>query len=224
MARSSSADDSRGTTIARALETLADTLSPLSETQWETESLCAGWTAKDAIAHLAWRVGSPTPQLAGDVLRATVAGRHLNPMTSIDGIAHDRADAVSGGDLVGELRLIAADKRGGRGRTNPGELFEVVVHGYDATHPVGVHVPFAATATHAVGRQAAALAGIRTKLALRSRTMLAGDDGWSVGTGPVVEGTAESVILYLTGRRSPAGGRSRILAPLPPGAPHPGVV
>jgi uncharacterized protein (TIGR03083 family) len=223
MAPSSSVDDGRGTPIARALETLADTLSTLSDDQWEVESLCAGWSVKDAVAHLAWRVGSPTPQLAGDILRATVAGRHLNPMSSIDGIAHDRAAVASGSDLVDELRLVAADKRSGRGRTNPGELFEVVVHGYDAAHAVGRHVAFAATTTHAVGRQAAALAGLRTRLALRTRTLLAGDDGWSVGSGPVVEGTAESVILYLTGRRSPTGGRSRVLAPLPSGAPHPGI-
>lgn len=224
MARSSSADDDRGTAIARALETLADTLSTASDAQWNTESLCAGWTAKDAIAHLVWRVGSPTPQLVGDIARATVSGRHLNPMSSMDGIARDRASSVSGWDLVGELRLIAEDKRSGRGRINPGELFEVVVHGYDAAHPAGLHVPFAAATTHSVGRQASALAGLRTRIALRSRTMLAVDDGWSVGRGPVIEGTAESVILYLTGRRAPGGGRSRVLAPIRPGTPHPGVV
>lgn len=224
MARSSLADEPRGTSIARALETLADTLSTADASQWDTESLCAGWTVKDAIAHLVWRVGSPTSQLAGDIARATLSGRRLNPMSSMDDIAHDRAASASGWDLVGELRLIAEDKRAGRGRTNPGELFEVVVHGYDAAHPVGLHVPFSATTTHSVGRQAAALAGFRTRLALRSRTMLAGDDGWSVGRGPVIEGTSESVILYLAGRRAPDGGRSRVLAPLRPGAPRPGIV
>jgi uncharacterized protein (TIGR03083 family) len=224
MARSSFVDDSRGPQIARALETLADTLSTATEAQWNADSLCAGWSVKDAVAHLVWRVGSPTPQLAGDILRATVAGRTLNPVASFDGIAHARARAVSGWDLVGELRLIAEDKHGGRGRTSAGELFEVVVHGYDAAHPIGLHVPFAATSTHSVGRQAAALAGLRTRIALRSRTMLASDDGWSVGRGPVIEGTAESVILYLTGRRAPEGGRSRVLAPVSPRTPNPGLV
>ena len=223
MARSSSAHDSRGPSIARALETLADALSTLTEEQWAAGSLCEGWSAKDAVAHLAWRVGTPSAQLAGDVVRTTISARHLNPMASFDDIAHERAAALSGWDLVGELRLIAEDKRAGRGRTNPGELFEVVVHGFDAAHPSGLHVPFAATTTQSVGRQAAALAKPRVKLALRSRTMLAADDGWSVGRGPVIEGTAESVILYLTGRRSPGGGRSRVLAPLAPGAPNPGV-
>lgn len=224
MARSSAAGDPRGTPIARALDTLADTLSTLDDAQWDGESLCSGWSTKDVVAHLAWRVGSPTPQLAGDILRATLRSRHLNPMASMDGIAHDRASVVSGWDLVGELRLIADDKRSGSGRTNPGELFEVVVHGYDAAHPAGLHVPFSATTTHAVGRQAAALAGLRTRLALGTRTMLAGDDGWSVGRGPIIEGTAESIILYLTGRRAPSGGRTRVLAPIRPGAPHPGIV
>ncbi|RUR01129.1 maleylpyruvate isomerase family mycothiol-dependent enzyme [Labedella endophytica] len=224
MARSTTAADARGPQIASALETLADALSTLTDPQWEAESLCEGWSTKVAVAHLAWRVGSPTSRLATDVARATVAGRHLNPMASFDGIARERAAAASGPDLVGELRLIAADKRAGRGRTNPGELFEVVVHGYDAAHPSGLRVPFAATATHAVGRQAASLAAPRVRFALRTRTMLAGDDGWSVGRGPVIEGTAESVILYLTGRRSPKVGRRRVLAPLPPGAPHPGIV
>lgn len=222
MARSTT-DDDRGPRIAGALETLADSLSTLTAAQWETESLCAGWSVTDAVAHLAWRVGSPTPQLAGDVLRAVAAGRLLHPMSSLDVIAHERAATSSGTGLVDELRLIAEDKRAGAGRTNPGELFEVVVHGYDAAHAAGLHVPFAATTTHSVGRQAAALAGLRTRLALRRRTMLAADDGWSVGSGPIIEGTAESVILYLTGRRSPDGERSRVVAPGPAVAPRPGI-
>jgi uncharacterized protein (TIGR03083 family) len=210
--------------VAGALDTLADSLSTLPEAAWEAESLCGGWSVKDAVAHLAWRVGSPTGRLAGDVVRATAAGRHANPMHSLDDIAHDRAAATSGWDLVGELRLIAEDKREGRGRVGAGELFEVVVHGYDATHPVGVRVPFTPATTHAVGRQAAALARPRVRVALASRTMLAADDGWSVGSGRVIEGTAESVILYLTGRRAPEGGRRRLLAPLPPGVTNPGIV
>ena len=97
MVRSSSDGESRGEHIARALDTLADSLATLTDAQWETESLCAGWSVKDAVAHLAWRVGSPTPRLAEDVVRATVAGRHLNPMASFDDIAHDRSRVSPGG-------------------------------------------------------------------------------------------------------------------------------
>ena len=221
---SRTSDAGRGEQIASALEALADCLATLGEDAWDAESLCAGWSVKDTVAHLAWRVGSPGLRMASDVARATASGRHLNPLRSMDDIAHARAAAVSGWDLVGELRLIAEDKRAGRGRTNPGELFEVVVHGYDATHAVGVRVPFAAVTTHAVGRQAAAIAAPRVRLALRSRTLLAADDGWSVGSGRTIEGTAESVILYLTGRRAPSDGRRRVLAPLRPRATNPGIV
>jgi uncharacterized protein (TIGR03083 family) len=224
MPRTSDPAAHRGEQIADALDSLADALSTLTDDAWAAESLCAGWSVKDATAHLAWRVGSPTRQMAADVARATAAGRHLNPLRSMDDIAHDRAASVSGWDLVGELRLIAEDKRAGRGRTNPGELFEVVVHGYDAAHAAGVHVPFAAGATHSVGRQAMLLAKPRVRVATRTRTLLAADDGWSVGSGPVIEGTAESVILYLTGRRAPRGGRDRVLAPLSARAPRPGLV
>jgi uncharacterized protein (TIGR03083 family) len=224
MARTSPGGAARGPQIADALDSLADSLATLTDESWETESLCSGWSVKDVTAHLAWRVGSPTTEMAGDVVRATVEGRHLNPLRSMDDIARSRAASVTGWDLVGELRLIAEDKRAGRGRTNPGELFEVVVHGYDAAHAAGVHVPFAATTTHAVGRQALLLAGPRVRVATRTRTLLAADDGWSVGTGPAIEGTAESVILYLTGRRAPRTTRHRVLAPLPVRAPRPGVV
>lgn len=224
MARTPDLGIGRGAQIADALDSLSNALATLTDDAWATESLCAGWSVKDVTAHLAWRVGSPTRQMAADVARATAAGRHLNPLRSMDDIAHGRAAAVSGWDLVGELRLIAEDKRAGRGRTNPGELFEVVVHGYDAAHAAGVHVPFAAVTTHSVGRQALLLAKPRVRIATRTRTLLAADDGWSLGTGPVIEGTAESVILYLTGRRAPRGGRDRVLAPLSTRAPRPGLV
>lgn len=220
MARTSDQGAARGPLIADALDSLADSLATLTADAWALESLCAGWSVKDAVAHLAWRVGTPTAGMAGDVLRATANGRHLNPLRSLDDIAHDRAAQVSGWDLVGELRLIAEDKRAGRGRTSPGELFEVVVHGYDAARAVGVHVPFAATTTHSVARQALMLARPRVRLALRSRTFVAADDGWSVGSGPAVEGTAESVVLYLTGRRAPSGDKSR---PVPAPSLAPGV-
>ncbi|RWZ55355.1 maleylpyruvate isomerase family mycothiol-dependent enzyme [Labedella populi] len=223
MARTSDPGGVRGPQIADALDSLADALATLTDAAWDTESLCAGWSVKDVMAHLAWRVGSPTHQMAADLARATVSGPHLNPLRSMDDIAHTRADGLSGWDLVGELRLIAEDKRAGRGRTNPGELFEVVVHGYDAAHAAGVHVPFTATTTHAVGRQALLLARPRVRVAVRTRTLLAADDGWSVGSGPVIEGTAESVVLYLTGRRAPTTERPSVLAPRPTRAPRPGV-
>ena len=197
--RSSSAG---GTRIAEALDIVCDELDRLSPAQWSAPSLCDGWSVKDTMAHLSWRVGTPSLRFARDVVQASIAGHHLNPMASFDDIARGIADSGGTDELRRRLRAIARDRAAGHGRRNVGELVEVVVHGYDALHPLGIRVPFPAEMTHKVATIGTVTASRSTRALLRHRTLVAVDAGWRVGSGSEIVADAAGIILFLHGRKA----------------------
>lgn len=199
---SQQSDSSRGARLAEALEVVAGGLDSLTASQWAAPSLCDGWSVKDTIAHLVWRVGTGSARLATDVVRASVAGHHLNPMESFDDIARGIADSGGTDELRRELRAIAKDRAAGRGRVNIGELAEVVIHGYDALHPLQVTLPFAAETTHRVATMSALKAQRSTRALLRHRTLVALDAGWRIGSGSEIVADAASIVLFLNGRKA----------------------
>ena len=91
---------------------------PAPAAQWTAPSLCDGWSVKDTMAHLSWRVGTPSLRLGRDVVGASVAGRHINPMASFDDIARGIADSGGTDELRRRLRAIAVEKAAGHGRRN----------------------------------------------------------------------------------------------------------
>lgn len=206
----------RGTQIANALNIVGDGLDTLTAVQWASPSLCEGWSVKDTIAHLVWRIGTPSIRLATDIVRASIAGRHANPMNSFDDIARGIADSGGTDELRRELRAIAVDKAEGHGRSNPGELVEAVVHGYDALHSLGIKLPFDPETTHTVATASALTASREVRAVLRNRTLVAEDAGWRIGNGSEILADAASVILFLNGRKAmQPPSRERLLAPAP---------
>jgi uncharacterized protein (TIGR03083 family) len=207
---------SRGAPIADALDIVCDGLDSLTASQWAAPSLCQGWSVKDVASHLVWRVGTGAFRLTGDVVRASVAGRHVNPMRTFDDIARGIADSGGTDELRRQLRAIAREKAAGRGRTNVGELAEVVVHGYDALHPLELPLPFSHDTTHRVAAMSAATASRSTRALLRHRTLVAVDAGWRVGSGSEIVADAASIVLFLNGRKAmQPPSRSRLFAPVP---------
>lgn len=214
--RQAPSSSSRGSRIAEALNIVGDGLDTLTAVQWASPSLCEGWSVKDTIAHLVWRVGTPSMRMATDIVRASVAGHHANPMESFDDIARGIADSGGTDELRRELRAIAADKAAGHGRTNPGELVEAVVHGYDALHTLGVRLPFPPETTYQVAKASALKAPREVRSVIRHRTLVAEDAGWKIGNGSEIVADAASVILFLNGRKAmQPPGRERLLAPAP---------
>jgi uncharacterized protein (TIGR03083 family) len=220
--RSNSSASSRAARISEALDIVCDGLDKLTGPQWAAPSLCDGWSVKDTVSHLAWRVGTGSFHLAGDVVRASVAGHHLNPTRTLDDIARGIADSGGTDELRRQLRAIAVEKAAGRGRTNIGELAEVVVHGYDALHPLEVRLPFSPETTHRVAVVSALKASRSTRALLRHRTLVAVDAGWRIGSGSEIVADAPSIVLFLNGRKAmQPPSRATIFVPAP--APQPGI-
>ncbi|SEC07678.1 TIGR03083 family protein [Paramicrobacterium humi] len=218
--------DDTGERVGDALVRVRDGLATLGDAQWDAPSLCAGWSVKDALAHLVWRIGTPARPMLEDLVSASISGRHVNPMRSMADIARSISDSRSSGELLDDLTLLSRRFSTGDQRASSAALLETVVHGFDAAHPVGVRLEFDSESSFAVARLATRTASRQVRTVLRHRLLTAKDAGWAIGSGDnEIVGTAESVILYVTGRRSidPGTARSRVLAPLPPGAPAPGL-
>lgn len=187
--------------LAATLGATAELLAGLTPEQWEAPSMCSRWRVRDVAGHIVWRLGSSNRELVSTGARAYV-GHFINPNRAIDVVSRAAAEAATV-ELVTRIRQIAAEKAAGQSRHGIIELTEAVVHGYDIAHPLGLTLPVAPTASGAVALRRSLIAPTEIKAVTRGRTLVATDAGWSVGRGPELEGTAETLVLFLFGRDCP---------------------
>ncbi|GAB2524146.1 maleylpyruvate isomerase family mycothiol-dependent enzyme [Nocardiopsis aegyptia] len=188
--------DSAWTIIEEQRRSLADLLEGLSETQWETPSLCAGWRVRDVAGHVAL-----APQLTS-LSRAAV--ELVRARGDYDRMVHDvsvRHARRPGADLVAELRDHAASRDLVVLTDHRNILFDILVHGQDIALPLGLERPVP------VGAARASLDRVwdmgwpfRARRRLRGLRLAATDTAWSRGEGPLVEGPAWALLMLLTGR------------------------
>src|SRR3954451_9624647 len=100
---------------------LAHQLDTLTDDQWDTPSLCDGWTARDVVAHLVFP--STTSKLRVIVPFAK-SGFNFDKMT-MDTV---RADRRSGPELTKALRKTAGHRFTPPGFGFEAPLTDVVVH------------------------------------------------------------------------------------------------
>lgn len=167
---------------------LVELLRGLSEQEWETPSLCAGWRVRDVVAHLLQDTLSPLGY-AGLVMKSRGSINRTN-----NALAH-MFEALTTEQLVDKL----AAESGRLAKFSPRlMLSDLVVHHQDIRRPLGrprtipadrlIAVlnypdPFAVPARYAKGLR-----------------FLATDVVWSGGDGPEVRGPGEAIALAMVGR------------------------
>ena len=173
---------------------MADLFDDLSEAEWQTPSLCAGWRVRDVAAHLTL---AHTGLLAGTVALVRARG---GPNRMI------RDSAVRQARLPVERYPVALRGMVGSRRTAPfltpfEPLVDVLVHGQDIAVPLG--------RTRPMPTAAAATAATRfwprgwpwyAERNMRGLRLVATDHAWSVGEGRLVEGPMAALLLLITGR------------------------
>ncbi len=185
--------------IAAERRRLADALEPLSPAEWESPSLCAGWTVHVVAAHLnsPWEVSLPSMLL--DVARA----RSLDG--GFDRVAHRLADRLDPAACVAGLRDNATSRFTPPGSGPEAPLTDVIVHGADMLVPSGRAV---AVDPVALATSLEFLAGGRAKgFVPRGRVdglvVEASDIDVRIGQGSeVVRGPAIALCGVLCGRRA----------------------
>lgn len=173
---------------------VGDLLESLDDSEWEHDSLCAGWQVRDVVAHCVQSHVATPWTFAGEWIASgfSMAARNQRWVT--------RRRTRSRAEVFGEYRATVAQLRIPAAEA-PYALVEAVVHGYDIARPLGrtIEVPTASLVLVADTCR-------RTGLFLHSKQRCAGltlralDVEWTAGHGQEITGPISSLIMAITGR------------------------
>ncbi len=186
------------TEIAVERRAVADMLESLTDTQWDTPTLSAGWTVHHVAAHLCMPFRYSLPKI---MWRMVKARGDFNKVA--DQVAQADAAKLSTSELVEIIRRNADHKfkRPGAGYDAP--LSDIVVHGLDIRRPLGIERDIPAERISVVLNSAA---GPKARKFygndISGVTFRASDTGWTHGSGPEVTGPAQDLALFLSGRNA----------------------
>ena len=188
--------DSIWPTIHAERQSLADDLDGLTPEQWATPSLCTEWDVHDALAHLLSAAKMTPPKF---LVNFAAAGFNFDRFAGTQVAREGKGGpaATMAAFRAAQLRTSAPP---GPKDTWLGEAF---VHGEDIRRPLGIKheypLPEVARAVAFYAKSNAIIGG-RDRVA--GLTLTATDTEFSVGSGPVVEGPAISLLLAASGRKS----------------------
>lgn len=183
-------------TIHAERQALIDDLTGLPPDRWQTRSLAHPWTVHDVLAHL-------------------VAAAKMTPLRFFPGLAgvgfdfHRFMDKLVARERAGGPEATLASFRAVLPRTSSPPapattwLGEAFVHGEDIRRPLGIaHSYPLPQVTRVIGYYAKlnALLGARRRIA--GVTLAASDTDFTLGSGPVVEGPAISLLMATAGRKA----------------------
>jgi uncharacterized protein (TIGR03083 family) len=181
--------------LARAeREAFADLLAGLTADQWDAASLCAGWTVRDVAVHTIAYL---------DQSRMTLVRSMFTHRWDVDRL---NSDALAGHRLLTPARLVELMRQGARpagaGALYGGRvaLIECLIHQQDIRRPLGLPRVVEPAALRAALRYARASPVIGAARRTRGLRLEATDLDWAAGRGPQVRGTAEALLLAMTGR------------------------
>lgn len=186
--------------IAAERRELAGILASLEPSQWDAPSLCAGWRIREVVAHMTYQYRHPGPRILLEILKA-----RGNMNRALDRAAKRDAAAATPIELADCLRDNAehAWKPPGGGYT--GALSHDVIHGLDITVALGIdrRVPLERLLPVLNGTDSRGLKFFGVDL--DGVKLRADDVDWSQGTGEVLTGAGQDLLLVVTGRRLPPG-------------------
>ncbi|CRZ15688.1 maleylpyruvate isomerase family mycothiol-dependent enzyme [Mycolicibacterium neworleansense] len=175
---------------------LAEFLATLTPEEWQTESLCSGWTVKDVVAHV---ISYEDLNLAGLFKRFA---KGLVVRANEVGVAE--YSTMSTDELLAFLNQHLRPRGLTAGFGGMIGLVDGTVHHQDIRRALGrpraVPMQRLQRILPLVPGNPRLGAGRR----IRGLHLRATDIGWEHGTGPEVTGTGEALLLAMTGRRQAA--------------------
>jgi len=183
-------------TIHAERKALAADLDGISAREWDTPSLCDGWSVRDVVAHM-----TAASQLSGPKFFGRLIGSGFSfEKVQAKGIAAQRGSSAD--DTLTRFKA-QIDSTGRPPGPIDTMLGETIVHAEDIRRPLGIQHAYP---TDAVVRVADFFRGsnliIGTKRRIADMTLEATDVDWRRGDGPVVEGPVLDLLLAMTGRKT----------------------
>ena len=174
---------------------LADALAGLPDDAWQQPSLCAGWSAREVVAHLIATAQMTPPRFFG---RMIASGFRFHAMTAAN-IRHV-LDGRSDAELVTLYRSLV-DARTAPPGPALSWLGETIVHGEDIFRALGEYREHPAEHLTAVADSYASsnlLIGAKNRIS--GVRLKATDTDWSHGDGPEAAGPMIALVMAMTGR------------------------
>jgi uncharacterized protein (TIGR03083 family) len=198
----------------------------LTAADWAAPSACAGWTAKDVLAHLALGLHLPTGRLLAEIVRRRGSFDAAN-----DVLSRRHASEREVGELIEEFDRHRHRPRG-IGRLFPQALLlgDHTVHHIDIALGLGRPADLDPAVADAVLRLETSLPNpfVPAKARSSGLRLVAVDTGWAHGAvdAPQVRGSAPDLIAALAGRAAALGaltgdGVGVLAARVAPTAPAP---
>ncbi|MFI2473060.1 maleylpyruvate isomerase family mycothiol-dependent enzyme [Nocardia xishanensis] len=186
----------RAVTAERA--TLAELLASLPEAALDHASLCADWRVRDVVAHV---ILSARPHLGSILVNLIRARGDLHRLIRDTAVRH--AQRRTTGQLLAELRDIVDARIAAFGTTPADRLMDVLVHGQDIAVPLGIERTMPVAAARAgIQRVWEVGSPFHAREKFGGYRLVATDDEWAVGDGPVIEGSLTALLLLTTGREA----------------------
>ena len=166
-----------------------------SDEQWQTPSLCSGWTVKDVVGHVIWVASTRPPEVVNQMLLGGLR---------IDRVMADAARVI--GSLptevvIGRLRTAINDRQIMPTMKPISLLADTLVHNQDICRPLGIRREIdpdrLATALDQYTATKRFVGGHRR---VKGHRLVATDLEFTRGDGPEVTGPAEAILLAATGR------------------------
>lgn len=180
--------------VAAERGALADDLAHLTDEQWKTPSLCAGWTVEDLLAHL-----TATASLTPGAFFAGLArsGFSFDKFTAVNIARHKGATPA---ETLARFRAVRDSTDAPPGPT-ASWLGEVLVHGEDIRRPLGIAHDYPLESLRQVADfYSGSNLLIGTKKRIAGLALRSSDTDWAKGSGEAVEGPMLSLLLAMTGR------------------------
>jgi uncharacterized protein (TIGR03083 family) len=187
--------------IADERRSLAAQLSGLTAEQQATQSLCSEWSVRDVVAHLVVPLEVNIPKFA----LAMLACRGNFDRANIR-LAREQARRPFG-EIIEVLRGKADSRFTPPGSGPDAPLTDLLVHGLDIRWPLGLprDIPPERMQKSLDYVTDAPVGRVVSKGTLEGLRFEANDVDWAHGSGPVVSGSAEALLLALTGRTAALG-------------------
>ncbi len=182
--------------IAAERRGIADLVDSLRPDQLDVPSLCGAWTVRHVAGHLVAAIAAPSRLFLPLIVRSGFNIHKANAR-----LARMMAERPPG-DLAAKLRANAENPFRPPVVGYPGQLTDLQVHGQDIRRPLGLPHDLRperlrVSLDFLVGGRAVGFVPRGRPAGLRFETT---DLDWAWGSGPMVRGTAEAVMLALTGR------------------------
>lgn len=183
-------------TIHQERAALADDLAALTDAQWDTESLCAGWSVRDTLAHMTATAKITPGSFFGKLI---TSGFSFNRLQRKD-IAVERGDSPA--DALERFRAVIASSKHPPG-PNDSWLGETIIHSEDIRRPLGITHAYPTDATVHVAqfyKGSNLIVGAKKRIA--GLHLQATDSDFSHGDGPEVKGPTIALVMAMTGRKA----------------------